>query len=118
MQPVLLRPTPCAPLRPALCCAGKQLLSVWDSLCQLLRARQVSVEDVSNKSGMLLRVLHTAAFGTTWWVVGACGSWARVSEVLCSAPYHRPADARPRVARACRCRACFPEQTARTPSFA
>lgn len=46
--------------------AGKQLLSVWDRLCSLLRARQVSVEDVSNKNGMLLRVLHTAAFGTTW----------------------------------------------------
>jgi hypothetical protein len=46
--------------------AGKQLLALWDSLCSLLRARLVSVEDVSNKSGMLLRVLHTAAFGTTW----------------------------------------------------
>eukprot|EP00775_Hariotina_reticulata_P006176 gene6176-6414_t len=46
---------------------GKQLLSVWDRLCSLLRARQVSVEDVSNKNGMLLRVLHTAAFGTTWY---------------------------------------------------
>jgi hypothetical protein len=46
--------------------AGKQLLTVWDKLCVLLRARAVSVEDVSNKSGMLLRVLHTAAFGTTW----------------------------------------------------
>jgi hypothetical protein len=54
------------PCHAVLCCAGKQLLSVWDSLCQLLRARQVSVEDVSNKSGMLLRVLHTAAYGTTW----------------------------------------------------
>jgi hypothetical protein len=39
---------------------------VWDRLCVLLRTRAVSVEDVSNKSGMLLRVLHTAAFGTTW----------------------------------------------------
>lgn len=57
----------CAVLCPAvLFCAGKQLLSLWDALCQLLRARQVSVEDVSNKSGMLLRVLHTAAYGTTW----------------------------------------------------
>jgi hypothetical protein len=50
----------------AACPAGKQLLTVWDRLCVLLRARAVSVEDVSNKSGMLLRVLHTAAFGTTW----------------------------------------------------
>lgn len=29
--------------------AGKQLMAIWDSLCQLLRARQISVEDVSNK---------------------------------------------------------------------
>lgn len=30
-------------------CAGKQLMAIWDNLCQLLRARQISVEDVSNK---------------------------------------------------------------------
>lgn len=60
---------PCSAALSYVLCVGKQLLAVWDSLCQLLRVRQVSVEDVSNKSGMLLRVLHTAAFGTTWWVV-------------------------------------------------
>lgn len=48
--------------------AGKQLLTIWDRICTLLRAREVSTEDVSNKSGMLLRVLHTAAYGRTWWV--------------------------------------------------
>lgn len=47
--------------------AGKQLLSVWDRLCATLRAREVSVEDVSTKCGMLLRVLHTAATGRTWY---------------------------------------------------
>jgi hypothetical protein len=29
--------------------AGRQLMDLWDALCTLLAARQVSVEDVSNK---------------------------------------------------------------------
>ncbi len=45
---------------------GQQLMMIWDSLCTLLAAREVSVEDVSNKSGMLLRMLHTSAYGFTW----------------------------------------------------
>lgn len=67
LQPALLAmPTLIRAAAAACCPTGKQLLTVWDRLCVLLRARAVSVEDVSNKSGMLLRVLHTAAFGTTW----------------------------------------------------
>jgi hypothetical protein len=62
----MLRACCCAASAAVSSLAGKQLLTVWDKLCVLLRARAVSVEDVSNKSGMLLRVLHTAAFGTTW----------------------------------------------------
>lgn len=34
--------------------AGKQLMQVWDRLCHLLRMRQISVEDVSNKVGKIL----------------------------------------------------------------
>ncbi len=30
--------------------AGRQLMDIWDQLCRLLRARVVSVEDVSNKA--------------------------------------------------------------------
>ncbi len=45
---------------------GRQLMSIWDAICRLLGAREVSVEDVSNKSGMLLRVLHASAFRLTW----------------------------------------------------
>jgi hypothetical protein len=45
---------------------GHQLMTIWDSLCTLLAAREVSVEDVSNKSGMLLRTLHSTAHGSTW----------------------------------------------------
>ncbi|KIY92328.1 hypothetical protein MNEG_15635 [Monoraphidium neglectum] len=47
--------------------AGKQLLLLWDRVCELLRAREVSVEDVSSKGGMLLRILHTIAAGSTWY---------------------------------------------------
>ncbi|GAX78615.1 hypothetical protein CEUSTIGMA_g6054.t1 [Chlamydomonas eustigma] len=50
--------------------SGQQLMTIWDSLCKLLAAREVSVEDVSNKSGMLLRMLHTVAYGSTWY-----GKW-------------------------------------------
>ncbi|GFH18285.1 PHD-type domain-containing protein, partial [Haematococcus lacustris] len=49
---------------------GRRVVGLWDSLCRLLGAREVSVEDVSNKEGMLLRLLHTAAFGRTWY-----GKW-------------------------------------------
>ena len=71
-------------------------MDVWDRLCTLLRARKVSVEDVSNKArllslfttveliliaharelcvilqaGMELRVLFAAANGLTWY-----GQW-------------------------------------------
>eukprot|EP00955_Chlamydomonas_euryale_P036860 350572-Chlamydomonas_euryale.AAC.2 len=46
--------------------SGQQLMTIWDSLCVLLAAREVSVEDVSNKGGMLLRTLHPMAHGSTW----------------------------------------------------
>lgn len=32
--------------------AGRQLMDLWDSLCTVLAARQVSVEDVSNKASL------------------------------------------------------------------
>jgi hypothetical protein len=62
-----LTPPGCPPTH-----AGKQLLCCWDELCQALRARCVAVEDASNKSGMLLRVLQPAAFGTTWYGKVGC----------------------------------------------
>ena len=46
---------------------GQQLVVLWDNLCQGLRARRVTVEDVSSKVGMELRVLYTAAYGHTWY---------------------------------------------------
>ncbi|KAL4420457.1 hypothetical protein ABPG75_010113 [Micractinium tetrahymenae] len=50
--------------------SGRQLMQLWDDLCEMLRVRQVSTEDVSNKAGMELRVLHTAARRMTWY-----GQW-------------------------------------------
>lgn len=47
--------------------SGKQLMDVWDDLCCVLRARCVSVEDVSNKLTMELRVLSPLAEGRTWY---------------------------------------------------
>lgn len=50
--------------------SGQQIMGIWDALCTLLATREVTVEDVSNKGSMLLRVLHVAAYGTTWYVWG------------------------------------------------
>jgi hypothetical protein len=50
---------------------GAALLSLWDRLCVSLRARLVSVEDVSTKAGLPLRLLAAAAGGATWY--GAAG---------------------------------------------
>ena len=50
---------------------GAAALSLWDRLCVALRARLVSVEDVSTKAGLPLRLLHAAAKGATWY--GAAG---------------------------------------------
>lgn len=45
---------------------GTELMHVWDDLCTVLRARTVSVEDVSNKLTMELRILLPIAYGQTW----------------------------------------------------
>lgn len=45
---------------------GRQVVCFWDALCQLLCVHDVSVEDVANKSGMLLRMLHGVAHKKTW----------------------------------------------------
>ena len=43
-------------------------MGVWEKSCQLLRARTVTVEDVSNKGGVELRVLLAAsAHQRTWY---------------------------------------------------
>jgi hypothetical protein len=46
--------------------SGTELMRVWDELCCVLRARKVSVEDVSNKLTMELRILLPLSYGKTW----------------------------------------------------
>lgn len=49
--------------------SGTELMRVWDELCCILRMRMVSVEDVSNKLTMELRILLPLAYGNTWYVL-------------------------------------------------
>eukprot|EP00897_Mesotaenium_endlicherianum_P008526 jgi/Mesen1/7701/ME000405S06987 len=46
---------------------GTDLMNLWDHICTMLRARKVSVVDVSKKRGLDLRLLHTAAHGIPWY---------------------------------------------------
>lgn len=53
--------------------SGKELMDMWDRICILLRARRVSVMDVSKKQGLDFRLLHGVAFGIPWY-----GKWGYV----------------------------------------
>ncbi|KAH0990860.1 hypothetical protein GBA52_002343 [Prunus armeniaca] len=46
--------------------AGHQILEFWDRLCTGLRARKVSLNDVSQKRGMELRLIHGVAYSEPW----------------------------------------------------
>ena len=47
--------------------SGQQLIQIWEKVCNLLRAREVSVEDVSQKYGVEFRLLNPVACGKTWY---------------------------------------------------
>ncbi len=47
--------------------SGRKIMSLWDAICTALRAREVSVDDASNKLHMQLRVLYPMALGHTWY---------------------------------------------------
>ena len=47
--------------------SGQQLIQVWEKICELLRVREVSVEDVSQKYGVEFRLLNPVACGKTWY---------------------------------------------------
>ncbi|KFM23982.1 PHD finger protein [Auxenochlorella protothecoides] len=47
--------------------SGRTVMLLWTQLCARLAATAISTEDVSNKGGMDLRVLHTAAHLSTWY---------------------------------------------------
>ncbi|OMO57174.1 Zinc finger, PHD-type [Corchorus olitorius] len=58
-------------------------MDLWDRISDLLRARRISVEDVSKKHDMALRLLHGAAYGHTWfgrWGYKFCRGSYGVSE--------------------------------------
>ncbi|PNT15750.2 hypothetical protein POPTR_010G101300v4 [Populus trichocarpa] len=46
--------------------AGCQIMEFWDRLCTGLRARKVSLNDISQKRSMELRLLHGVAFSEPW----------------------------------------------------
>eukprot|EP00899_Mesostigma_viride_P010085 jgi/Mesvir1/19078/Mv12833-RA.1 len=46
---------------------GGHLMDLWDRICTMLCARMVSVEDVSKKRQMELRLLHSVAYGMPWY---------------------------------------------------
>ncbi|EEF28910.1 PHD finger protein MALE MEIOCYTE DEATH 1 [Ricinus communis] len=46
--------------------SGREIMDLWDRLCINLRARKISVEDVSKKRFMDLRLLYGVAYGHSW----------------------------------------------------
>ncbi|GBG58737.1 hypothetical protein CBR_g137 [Chara braunii] len=47
--------------------SGRELMDLWDRICTMLRARKVSVEDVSKKRSLEFRLLHSVAYGGSWY---------------------------------------------------
>ncbi|KAK4371230.1 hypothetical protein RND71_010705 [Anisodus tanguticus] len=45
---------------------GHSIMDLWDRLCFGIRARKVSLRDISQKKGMDLRLLNTVAYGEPW----------------------------------------------------
>ncbi|XP_050379289.1 PHD finger protein MALE MEIOCYTE DEATH 1 [Argentina anserina] len=45
---------------------GRELMDLWDRICSNLRTRKITVEDVSKKRSMELRLLHGVAYGHPW----------------------------------------------------
>ncbi|GAB4831620.1 hypothetical protein Ancab_005632 [Ancistrocladus abbreviatus] len=45
---------------------GREIMNLWDRVCTSLRTRKISVEDVSKKRSMDLRLLHGVAYGHPW----------------------------------------------------
>ena len=60
--------------------SGRQMMEVWTNLCTLLKARVVTVEDVSHKCGLPYRLLHSIAHKTTWY-----GKWGYT---FCRGPFN------------------------------
>ncbi|KAJ4840879.1 hypothetical protein Tsubulata_010374 [Turnera subulata] len=74
---------------------GREIMDLWDRICSNLRARKITVEDLSKKRSMDLRLLYGVAYGHPWfgrWGYRFCrGSfgvseliYCRAIEILCS----------------------------------
>ncbi|KAK4350259.1 hypothetical protein RND71_029572 [Anisodus tanguticus] len=50
--------------------SGSDFMDLWDRLCTIFKTRKISVNDVSKKEGMDLRLLHGVAYGQCWF-----GKW-------------------------------------------
>ncbi|KAL1219525.1 PHD finger protein [Cardamine amara subsp. amara] len=50
--------------------SGDQIMDFWDRLCSTLHTRKISLEDISRKGLMDLRLLHGVAYGRPWF-----GKW-------------------------------------------
>ncbi|KAJ6684194.1 PHD FINGER PROTEIN MALE MEIOCYTE DEATH 1-RELATED [Salix viminalis] len=45
---------------------GREIMDLWDRICANLRTRKITVEDVSKKRSMDLRLLYGIAYGHPW----------------------------------------------------
>ncbi|XP_021893728.1 PHD finger protein MALE MEIOCYTE DEATH 1 [Carica papaya] len=45
---------------------GREIMDLWDRICNILRARKITVKDLSKKRCMDLRLLHGIAYGHSW----------------------------------------------------
>ncbi|KAA8547684.1 hypothetical protein F0562_004113 [Nyssa sinensis] len=45
---------------------GREIMDLWDRICTNLHARKITVEDLSKKRSMDLRLLHGVAYGYPW----------------------------------------------------
>ncbi|XP_075482475.1 PHD finger protein MALE MEIOCYTE DEATH 1-like [Primulina tabacum] len=66
-----------------------EVMEFWNGLCTVLRARKISVCDVSRKESIELRLIYGAAYGHSWyskWGYKFCDRFSGVTEQeLCSA---------------------------------
>ncbi|ESQ33136.1 hypothetical protein EUTSA_v10003728mg [Eutrema salsugineum] len=53
--------------------SGGQIMDFWDRLCSTLHTRKISLEDISRKGSMDLRLLHGVAYGRPWF-----GKWGYI----------------------------------------
>ncbi|CAK7338934.1 unnamed protein product [Dovyalis caffra] len=64
---------------------GREIMDLWDRICRNLRTRKITVEDVSKKRSMDLRVLYGVAYGHPWfgrWGYKFCHGSFGVTELI------------------------------------